>query len=45
MVCRWIDMTSDIAGVFFTQVLPPGDPVVRELFDELERAVYRDLES
>lgn len=42
---RWIDPTCKIAAVFFTQVLPPGDPVAIELFDELERAVYKELSA
>jgi hypothetical protein len=24
-------------------VLPPGDPVVKDLYDELEKAVYKNL--
>lgn len=39
----WIDPERGIAGVLQVSLLPPGDPVVGKLYDELERAVYGDL--
>ncbi|KXX74076.1 Acyltransferase LovD [Madurella mycetomatis] len=39
----WIDRESGIAATLFVSVLPQGDAVVTELYDELERAVYKDL--
>ncbi len=39
----WIDPASRVAGVLMTQILPFADPVVLELFDGFERAVYADL--
>ncbi|KAK5045060.1 hypothetical protein LTR84_010208 [Exophiala bonariae] len=38
----WYDPKSGIAATLFVQLLPPGDVVVAELFDELERAVYKN---
>jgi hypothetical protein len=40
---QWLDLESGVAAVLFTQVLPPGDPVVKDLYDELEKAVYKNL--
>lgn len=39
----WIDPTTGIAGAVFTQVEPHGNRMVVEMFDELERVVYRYL--
>lgn len=39
----WIDRKNGVAGVLQVSLLPPGDPVVAKLYDELERAVYADL--
>jgi hypothetical protein len=39
---QWYDPKSGIAATLFVQLLPPGDAVVAELFDELERAVYKN---
>ena len=38
---QWLDRDSGVAGLFLTQVLPPGDPMVTKCFLELEEAVYR----
>ncbi|TDZ54331.1 Acyltransferase LovD [Colletotrichum trifolii] len=38
----WMDRETGIAAALITQVLPHGDAVVTELYDELERAVYRE---
>lgn len=43
MLYQWWDPRTGIAGVLFTQVLPPGDAVVIDLYDELETAVYQHL--
>jgi hypothetical protein len=40
---QWIDWESGIAATLLLQVLPPFDSVVLGMFDELERAVYKDL--
>ena len=40
---QWIDWESGIAATLFLQVLPPFDSIVISMFDELERAVYKDL--
>ncbi|KAF9878197.1 beta-lactamase [Colletotrichum karsti] len=39
----WMDRESGIAAALFVQLMPFGDPVVVKLYDELERAVYKDL--
>lgn len=39
----WIDRQKGVAAVLQVSLLPPGDPVVARLYDELERAVYADL--
>lgn len=39
----WIDREKGVAGVLQASLLPPGDPVVARLYDNLERAVYGDL--
>ncbi|ROV90540.1 hypothetical protein VPNG_10039 [Cytospora leucostoma] len=44
--CRWwIDRTTGIAGLLVVSVLPYGDTVASKLFDELERAVYEELQA
>jgi hypothetical protein len=40
---QWIDWESGIAATLVLQVLPPFDSMVISMFDELERAVYKDL--
>lgn len=40
---QWLDRDSGVAGLFLTQVLPPGDPMVTKCFLELEEAVYRSV--
>ncbi|EEQ32240.1 beta-lactamase family protein [Microsporum canis CBS 113480] len=37
----WLDRTEGLAGLFITQVLPPGDEVVTNCFCALEEAVYQ----
>lgn len=37
---QWIDRETGVAGVLIVNVQPHGDPVVKSLYDELERAVY-----
>jgi hypothetical protein len=39
---KWIDRETGIAATLFTQTLPPGDGVVANLYDELEKAVYEN---
>jgi CubicO group peptidase (beta-lactamase class C family) len=39
----WISPGDNLCGVFFTQVLPPGDSVTLRLYEEFEGAVLRDL--
>lgn len=39
----WIDRARGVAGVLQVSLLPPGDPVVAQLYDALERTVYGDL--
>ncbi|HEY5301511.1 MAG TPA: hypothetical protein VIJ55_12615, partial [Acetobacteraceae bacterium] len=39
----WLDPTRKVAGALFTQILPFGDPIVLNLLDDFERAVYRSL--
>ncbi|KAK4161697.1 beta-lactamase/transpeptidase-like protein [Cladorrhinum sp. PSN259] len=39
----WIDRESGVAGVLFVSVMPFGDPVVDELYRELETAVYEEF--
>ncbi|KAL6400890.1 Acyltransferase LovD [Ilyonectria robusta] len=36
----WIDRETGVAGVLIVNVQPHGDPVVKSLYNELERAVY-----
>ncbi|KAI1293159.1 beta-lactamase/transpeptidase-like protein [Xylaria venustula] len=40
-VHAWLDRTRGIAGLFTTQLLPPGDKVVTNTFCALEEAVYK----
>jgi methyl acetate hydrolase len=37
----WIDPAKRVAGAVFTQILPFGDPIVLDLLDGFEAAVYR----
>ncbi|KAL2174120.1 beta-lactamase/transpeptidase-like protein [Thermothelomyces heterothallicus CBS 202.75] len=39
----WIDPETGIGAVMLVNVIPYGDSAALALFDELERAVYRDL--
>ncbi len=36
-----IDREGGVAATVFTQVIPPGDPICREMLVELEGALYR----
>ncbi|KAF7533758.1 hypothetical protein G7Z17_g13464 [Cylindrodendrum hubeiense] len=36
----WIDRETGVAGVLIVNVQPHGDPAVKSLYNELERAVY-----
>lgn len=36
----WVDVRNNVAGVFFTQMLPFCDPALMESFERFERAVY-----
>ncbi|KAM3073544.1 hypothetical protein ACMFMG_004562 [Clarireedia jacksonii] len=40
-VHAWLDRTTGLAGLFVTQLLPPGDKVVTKCFGDLERVVYQ----
>ncbi|KAI0201402.1 beta-lactamase family protein [Astrocystis sublimbata] len=40
-VQAWLDRKTGLAGLFATQLLPPGDKVVTETFCTLEEAVYK----
>ncbi|KAF7972555.1 hypothetical protein HWV62_17768 [Athelia sp. TMB] len=37
----WIDREAGIAGIYASQVLPPGDEQSRVLFSEFEKMVYK----
>ncbi|KAK1751942.1 beta-lactamase family protein [Echria macrotheca] len=37
----WLDRTTGLAGLFVTQILPPGDKPTIDLFLELEAATYQ----
>ncbi|KAK1977832.1 beta-lactamase [Colletotrichum cereale] len=39
----WMDRETGVAAALIVQSMPHGDPVVRRLYDELERAVYGGL--
>ncbi|KAF2432294.1 beta-lactamase/transpeptidase-like protein [Tothia fuscella] len=41
----WISPGDGVCGVFFTQVLPPGDNATLRLYEEFEGAVLRDLKE
>lgn len=45
MTAQWLDRTTGLAGVFVTQILPPGDKLVTKCFCELEEAVYQSYRS
>ncbi|PQE13822.1 beta-lactamase protein [Rutstroemia sp. NJR-2017a BBW] len=40
-VHAWLDPKTGLAGLFVTQLLPPGDKVVTKCFGDLERVVYQ----
>ncbi|KAK4031375.1 beta-lactamase family protein [Parachaetomium inaequale] len=40
-VHAWLDRTTGLAGLFMTQVLPPGDKLVTDCFCALEETSYR----
>jgi hypothetical protein len=40
-MAQWLDRTTGLAGLFVTQILPPGDKVVTNCFCALEEAVYQ----
>ncbi|KAI0452384.1 beta-lactamase family protein [Xylaria acuta] len=40
-VHAWLDRATGLAGLFTTQLLPPGDKLVTETFCALEEAVYK----
>ncbi|KAL8795158.1 MAG: hypothetical protein Q9195_002313 [Heterodermia aff. obscurata] len=44
-IAQWLDRTTGLAGVFVTQILPPGDKLVTKCFCELEEAVYQSYRS
>ncbi|KAK3386511.1 beta-lactamase family protein [Podospora didyma] len=39
-VHAWLDRTNGLGGVFFSQILPPGDKTITECFRACEEAVY-----
>ena len=39
----WVDPQKDVAGVFFTQMLPFWDPALISVFEAFERAAYDEL--
>jgi CubicO group peptidase (beta-lactamase class C family) len=39
----WVDPHKDVAGVFFTQMLPFWDPSLNGVFETFERAAYDEL--
>ena len=41
----WVDRESGVAATMFTQVIPAGDTLCREMLVELEAAVYRLVEG
>lgn len=41
----FIDRESGVAATFFTQLMPVGDMQIRELLLELEKALYRIIDS
>jgi CubicO group peptidase (beta-lactamase class C family) len=40
---QWIDRKAGVGAILMVNVLPHGDPVVKTLMNELEKAVYGDL--
>lgn len=40
-MAQWLDRTTGLAGLFVTQILPPGDKVVTNCFFALEEGVYQ----
>ena len=38
----WLDPVKQVAGVLMTQILPFADPIVLDLLDRFERAVYAE---
>jgi CubicO group peptidase (beta-lactamase class C family) len=41
----WISPGDGVCGLFFGQILPPGDNATLRLYEEFEGAVLRDLKS
>ncbi|PSN72908.1 beta-lactamase/transpeptidase-like protein [Corynespora cassiicola Philippines] len=41
----WLDRKTGVGGMLTTQILPPGDPMVTELLLEMEKCVYRHVQS
>ncbi|KAF7965252.1 hypothetical protein HWV62_44862 [Athelia sp. TMB] len=41
----WIDPTAGIAGLYASQVIPPGDKLSTELFAEFEKDIYRQART
>jgi CubicO group peptidase (beta-lactamase class C family) len=39
----WVDMKTGVAGAVFTQLLPPGDQTIADLFIALEQQTYKSL--
>jgi methyl acetate hydrolase len=39
----WVDPHNDVAGVFFTQMLPFWDPALISVFEAFERTAYDEL--
>jgi methyl acetate hydrolase len=39
----WVDPGNDLAGVFFTQMLPFWDPALMAVFEEWERSAYKEF--
>eukprot|EP00026_Physarum_polycephalum_P014855 Phypoly_transcript_15417.p1 GENE.Phypoly_transcript_15417~~Phypoly_transcript_15417.p1 ORF type:complete len:198 (+),score=29.97 Phypoly_transcript_15417:321-914(+) len=40
----WVDIEKGLAGVFFTQILPPSDPDVATCFSACESLLYSGLD-
>ena len=40
---EWVDRESGVAGAVIVNVVPHGDAVLSQMYDELERVVYADL--
>ncbi|RHZ57677.1 uncharacterized protein CDV56_105308 [Aspergillus thermomutatus] len=41
----WLDRSTGVAGLFFSQILPPGDPGVTKGCRTLEAAIYHQVRS